>query len=167
VSTGWKAEFRCPFVSFIEFTTRRLIAPESTHFHPFEARRCPEPLQTRLLLALAWTTGDVGSRDALSPCSQVLRHSGLSVFAAFVACSFPPRLSARGKPRDLRDLSPIPADIRLYCAPLHGAPDEPSSQHSLEPALFASVVEEMGNQIGVKPSSLALHLSNIWPDCSN
>ena len=48
---------------------------------------------------------------------------------AFVACSFPPHLSARGKPRDLRDLSPIPTDSRLYCAPLHGAPDDPSSQY--------------------------------------
>ena len=53
-----------------------LRAPESTHFHPFEVRKCPEPLQTRLLLALAWTTGDLGSRDALSPCSQVLRRVG-------------------------------------------------------------------------------------------
>jgi hypothetical protein len=33
-----------------------------------------------LRLALGWTTGDVGSRDTLSPCSQVLRHIGLSVF---------------------------------------------------------------------------------------
>ncbi len=26
-------------------------------------------------------------------------------------------------------ISPIPADIRLYCAPLHGAPDGPSSHY--------------------------------------
>jgi hypothetical protein len=37
-----------------------------------------------------------------------------------------PYLSAQGKPRDLRDFSPIPADTRLYCAPLDGAPDVPS-----------------------------------------
>src|SRR5215470_16197239 len=52
-----------------------------------------------------------------------------SSLAAFVACSFPPHHWAQGKPRDLRDLSPIPADIRLYGAPLNGAPDDPSSHY--------------------------------------
>jgi hypothetical protein len=34
-------------------------------------------------------------------------------------------------------------------------------------ALFASILEKAGNEIRVKSSSLALHLSDIWPDCSD
>ena len=41
------------------------------------------------------------------------------------------------------------------------------SSHCLRLALFASVLEETGYEIGVKSSSLALHLSEIWPDGSD
>jgi hypothetical protein len=39
-------------------------------------------------------------------------------------------MASSQRTRDLRDLSPIPTDIRLYYAPLNGAPDVPSSHYN-------------------------------------
>ncbi len=66
----------------------------------------------------------------LVPKSIALQHSeGTASFAAFVACSFPLTFRFKGSPVTL-GISPIPADIRLYYAPLHGAPHVPNSQYS-------------------------------------
>ena len=67
------------------------------------------------------------------------RTRASSSLAAFAACSFPPHLLAQGKPRDLRDFTPIPADNRLYCAPLNSAPDVPSGQYMASGFCFPSI----------------------------
>jgi hypothetical protein len=41
--------------------------------------------------------------------------------------------------------------------------EKDQSQECPESGLFASLLEEASNEIGVKSSSLALHLGDIWP----
>jgi hypothetical protein len=106
-------------------------ASESIRFHPFEASRWPEPLQT--LCGWPWV-GPLETGVQVTLFHPARRSCGTSdsassSLAAFVVCAFPPHLSARGKPRDLRDLSPISTEIRLYYAPFNSAPDVLSSQH--------------------------------------
>jgi hypothetical protein len=126
------SEFRCPFVSFIKFIARRPFAPESTHFHPVEARKCwNRVMRSAVGLGLDnWRLGFKKPSFTILTGLAAHRTRTSSSLAAFVACSFPPHLSAQGRPRDLRDFSTIPAEIRLYCAPLHGALHDPSSQYN-------------------------------------
>jgi hypothetical protein len=57
------------------------------------------------------------------------------------------------------------AEGMTEASPVHE--EKGQSKGCLGLALFASVLEETGNEIGVKSSSLALHLSDIWPDCGD
>ncbi len=133
------SECRCPFVSFIGFITRRPFAPESSRFHPFKAtRRWNRFRRSAAGLGLDhWRLGFKKPSFTMLTGLAAHRTRASSSLAAFVACSFPPHLSAQGKPGDLRDFFPIPADSRLYCAPLHGAPDDPSSHYTWDCTLIS------------------------------
>jgi hypothetical protein len=61
-------------------------------------------------------------------------------------------------------VSPIPADIRLYCAPLHGAPDVPSSQYSGVIPEFSNLCSAKFYIPGTRAQELKVWLHRVTPD---